>query len=50
MLDGGYILFILVEMITRRKVPERVVYYANYVGLFLILGLMIYANTDFLRD
>jgi regulator of sigma E protease len=50
MLDGGYILFILIEMITRRKVPERVVYYANYVGLFIILGLMIYANTDFLRD
>jgi regulator of sigma E protease len=50
MLDGGYILFILVEMITRRKVPEKVIYYANYVGLFIILGLMIYANTDFLRE
>jgi len=50
MLDGGYILFILIEMITRRKVPEKVIYYANYVGLVMILGLMIYANTDWLRD
>src|SRR6218665_706915 len=39
MLDGGYILFILIEMISRRKVPEKVIYYANYVGLVLILGL-----------
>lgn len=49
MLDGGYIMFILFEMITRVKVPDKVIYYANYVGLVIILGLMIYANTDFLR-
>jgi regulator of sigma E protease len=49
MLDGGYIVFILIEMISRRKVPDKVLYYANYVGLVIILGLMIYANTDFLR-
>ncbi|MFL5751935.1 MAG: RIP metalloprotease RseP [Bacteroidia bacterium] len=50
MLDGGYIMFILFEMIFRTKVPDKVIYYANYVGLVLILGLMIYANTDFLRN
>jgi regulator of sigma E protease len=50
MLDGGYIMFILFEMITRVKVPDKFVYYANYVGLVIILGLMIYANTDFLRS
>lgn len=49
MLDGGYIMFILFEMITRVKVPDKVIYYANYVGLVIILGLMIWANTDFLR-
>ena len=49
MLDGGYIMFILFEMVTRVKVPDKFVYYANYVGLVIILGLMIYANTDFLR-
>jgi regulator of sigma E protease len=50
MLDGGYILFLLIEMISRRKVPEKVLFYANYVGLVLILGLMIYANTDWIRQ
>jgi regulator of sigma E protease len=50
MLDGGYIMFILWEMITGKKVSDQVVYYANNVGLFIVLGLMIYANTDWLRD
>lgn len=50
MLDGGYIMFILWEMITRKKVSDKVIYYANQVGLFIVLGLMIYANTDWLRD
>lgn len=49
MLDGGYIMFILWEMITGKKVSDKVVYYANNVGLFIVLGLMIYANTDWLR-
>ena len=31
MLDGGYILFVLIEMVTRKKIPEKIVYYANYV-------------------
>jgi regulator of sigma E protease len=50
MLDGGYIMFILWEMVTRKKVSDKVIYYANQVGLFIVLGLMIYANTDWLRD
>lgn len=49
MLDGGYIMFILWEMITGKKVSDKVIYYANNVGLFIVLGLMIYANTDWLR-
>lgn len=49
MLDGGYIMFILWEMISGRKVSDKVIYYANNVGLFIVLGLMIYANTDWLR-
>lgn len=49
MLDGGYIVFILFEMITGKKVSDKFIYYANNVGLVLILGLMIYANTDWLR-
>lgn len=50
MLDGGYIMFILWEMITGKKVSDNVIYYANNVGLFIVLGLMVYANTDWLRD
>lgn len=50
MLDGGYIMFIVWEMITGKKVSDKVIYYANNVGLFIVLGLMIYANTDWLRN
>jgi regulator of sigma E protease len=50
MLDGGYIMFILWEMITGKKVSDKVIYYANNVGLMIVLALMIYANTDWLRN
>lgn len=43
-LDGGHTLFTLWEMITRRKVSERVLEIAQYIGLFLLLALMLYAN------
>lgn len=50
MLDGGYIMFILWEMVTGKKVSDKIIYYANNVGLFIVLGLMVYANTDWLRN
>lgn len=50
MLDGGYIMFILWEMVTGKKVSDKVIYYANNVGLFIVLGLMVWANTDWLRN
>ena len=43
-LDGGYFLFILVEMVTRKKPGDKFLTYANAVGLSLILLLAIYAN------
>ena len=43
-LDGGYILFILVEMITRRKPSDKFIGYANTVGFILLIALLIYAN------
>ena len=50
MLDGGYILFILVEMITRRKPSDKFIGYANTVGFILLIALLIYANgLDILR-
>ncbi|MDL2297199.1 RIP metalloprotease RseP [Bacteroidales bacterium OttesenSCG-928-B11] len=49
-LDGGYILFILVEMITRRKPSDKFIGYANMIGLSLLIILVLYANgMDILR-
>jgi len=43
-LDGGYILFILIELITRRKPSDKFISYANTVGFTLLILLMLYAN------
>ena len=43
-LDGGYVLFLIVEMITGRKVSDKVMGWATTAGLILLLGLMLYAN------
>jgi regulator of sigma E protease len=37
-------------MITGKEAPQRVLEIAQYVGIFLLLGLMIYANgNDLIR-
>jgi regulator of sigma E protease len=43
-LDGGYVIFLLWEIITRRKVNDKVMEYATTAGLVLLLALMLYAN------
>ena len=43
-LDGGYVIFLLWEMITGKKVSEKVMEKATTVGLVLLLALMVYAN------
>ncbi len=43
-LDGGYVIFLLFEMISGRKVSEKVMERATTVGLVLLLTLMVYAN------
>lgn len=43
-LDGGYVIFLLFEMITGRQVSEKVMERATTVGLILLLALMVYAN------
>ena len=43
-LDGGHILFTLWEIITRRKPSDKFLTYAQNVGMFLLLALMIFAN------
>ena len=39
-LDGGRLLFILIEVITRRKVPERVETMIHYAGYIVLLALI----------
>ncbi len=48
-LDGGHVMFLLYEIITRRKPNEKVMEYTQYAGMLLLLALMLYANSDFLR-
>jgi regulator of sigma E protease len=43
-LDGGYILFLLVEMITRRKPSDKFLEKANEIGFYLLLALLLFAN------
>ena len=43
-LDGGYVIFLLFEMITGRQVSEKIMEKATTVGLVLLLTLMVYAN------
>lgn len=43
-LDGGYVIFLIFEMVTGRKVSDKVMERATTVGLVLLLALMLYAN------
>lgn len=43
-LDGGHVLFLLYEVITRRKPSEKFLEYAQMVGMSLLIILLIYAN------
>ncbi len=42
-LDGGHILYGLVELLTGREVPERIQVLGYKLGLFIILGVMMFA-------
>lgn len=49
-LDGGHVLFLLYEIITRRKPSETFMIRAEYVGIGILLLLMVVANlNDILR-
>ena len=41
-LDGGHMVFLMLEKVLGRPVPERVFAFAMYTGLFLILSLMVF--------
>lgn len=49
-LDGGHVLFLIYEMVTRRKPSDKFMEYAQMTGMFLLFGLLLWANfNDILR-
>ena len=45
-LDGGHVLFTLIEMITGKKPNQKVLEYAQVAGMMILLALMLYANLN----
>lgn len=45
-LDGGHVLFLLYEMITRRKPSEKFLVYAEYAGFVFLIALLVFANAN----
>ncbi len=43
-LDGGHVMFLLYEIVARRKASDRFLEYAQVVGMVLLFSLLIYAN------
>ena len=43
MLDGGYIILILLEGITRRKMPKKALYYIQMAGVIILGAMFIFA-------
>lgn len=43
-LDGGHVMFLLYEMISGRKPNEKVMEYAQMIGFFILIALVLYAN------
>lgn len=43
-LDGGHVLFLLYEVITRRKPSDKFMEHAQMVGIIILFALLIYAN------
>ena len=43
-LDGGHILFLLYELVARRKPSVNFLIRAQYVGMALLFALLIFAN------
>ncbi len=43
-LDGGYVVFLLFEVVTGIKPSDKFIENANVVGFILVLGLIVFAN------
>ncbi len=45
-LDGGHVMFLFFEIITRRKPGEKFMEYAQITGMIILLALVLYANAN----
>jgi len=45
-LDGGYVLFLLVEVVTGKKPGDKFLEVANTIGMIILFGLLIFANLN----
>ena len=43
-LDGGHVMFLMYEIITRRKPSDKFMEYAQIVGMVILFSLLIFAN------
>ena len=43
-LDGGHVVFTVIEMITGKKPSIKVLEIAQMIGFFLLLALLVFAN------
>ena len=43
-LDGGHVLFLLVEVVTGRRPSDKFLERAQMAGLMILLSLLIFAN------
>lgn len=43
-LDGGHVAFLLYEMVSGRKPSDKFLEYAQMIGFFLLIGLLLFAN------
>jgi regulator of sigma E protease len=43
-LDGGHVMFLLYEMVTGRKPGDKFMEYAQTVGFFILIALVLFAN------
>ena len=43
-LDGGHVVFLLYEIVVGKPAPEKVMEYAQMVGMILLLSLLVFAN------
>jgi regulator of sigma E protease len=45
-LDGGHVMFLLYEIIFRRKPSDKFMEYAQITGMIILFGILIFANLN----